>query len=152
MWTWNDIYTFNKLFSIIFGFVNHKISFENDWNLPKKAYGVCNYITNNVSLLLFYNYLFYSTSFSIASAYLQNLNIFNPNRYSGQAKLFPLSNCKNVLFFFRVTVIVLIVESRWTESPRRKFIIEKNSTCYEHEDFKIIQDCHPCTGMLYRIE
>lgn len=55
-------------------------------------------------------------------------------------------------YFSRVTVIVLIVESRWTESPRRKFIIEKNSTCYEHEDYKIIQDCHPCTGMLYQIK
>ncbi|XP_031628658.1 protein JTB [Contarinia nasturtii] len=43
------------------------------------------------------------------------------------------------------TVFVLIVESRWTESPRRNFIIEYNSTCYTHEDFEIIHDCHPCT-------
>lgn len=43
------------------------------------------------------------------------------------------------------TIIVLIVESRWTESPRRKFIIENNSTCYLREEYEIISDCHPCT-------
>ncbi|XP_055303295.1 protein JTB [Sitodiplosis mosellana] len=44
------------------------------------------------------------------------------------------------------TIIVLIVESHWTESsPRRKFVIENNSTCYLREEFEIIRDCHPCT-------
>lgn len=46
----------------------------------------------------------------------------------------------------RATIIVLIVESRWTESPRRNFIIENNSTCYLREEYEIILDCHPCTG------
>lgn len=50
--------------------------------------------------------------------------------------------------FNRATVLVLIIESRWTEFPKQKqFIIEKNSTCYLREDYEVIQDCHPCTGI-----
>lgn len=56
------------------------------------------------------------------------------------------SKCDSYLNISRATIIVLIVESRWTESPRRNFIIESNSTCYLHEDFEIIRNCHPCTG------
>lgn len=46
-----------------------------------------------------------------------------------------------------VTVIVLIIESRWTDENRKskKFIIENNSTCWQHEPYTIIQECHPCT-------
>lgn len=47
---------------------------------------------------------------------------------------------------FRATILVLILESRWTEYPRRNFIIENNSTCYLKQEYEIIRDCHPCTG------
>lgn len=50
-------------------------------------------------------------------------------------------------FHFSVTILVLIIESRWTESPKqRQFIIENNSTCWQREEYEIIRDCHPCTG------
>ncbi|KAJ6642356.1 Protein JTB [Pseudolycoriella hygida] len=46
-----------------------------------------------------------------------------------------------------LTILVLVIESNWTESPRQKqFIIEDNSTCWRREDYTIIQDCHPCTA------
>ena len=49
------------------------------------------------------------------------------------------------------TVIVLIIESRFpdSESTRRsraqQFVIENNSTCWQREEYSVIQECHPCT-------
>lgn len=64
---------------------------------------------------------------------------------------FPKLNLHHILLFStRLTILVLIIESRWTESPRpRQFIIENNSTCWLREEYTIIQDCHPCTGMFF---
>lgn len=50
---------------------------------------------------------------------------------------------------FSVTILVLIIESRWTDIPKQRdssFIIENNSTCWQREEYVIISDCHPCTG------
>lgn len=47
----------------------------------------------------------------------------------------------------RLTILVLIIESQWTEAPRQKqFILENNSTCWLKEEFVILQDCQPCTA------
>uniref|UniRef100_A0A6B2EE48 Protein JTB n=1 Tax=Phlebotomus kandelakii TaxID=1109342 RepID=A0A6B2EE48_9DIPT len=46
-----------------------------------------------------------------------------------------------------LTTLVLIIESRWTGSPKPKqFVIENNSTCWMKEEYEIIQDCHPCSA------
>ncbi|XP_014221015.1 protein JTB [Trichogramma pretiosum] len=48
-----------------------------------------------------------------------------------------------------LTVLVLIVESHWTESPGGKIYvdnIEDNTTCQAGEEFKIISECHPCSA------
>jgi hypothetical protein len=44
-----------------------------------------------------------------------------------------------------LTVIVLIIESKWTEPGKKKFLIENNSTCWLRESFEIIKECHPCS-------
>lgn len=48
-----------------------------------------------------------------------------------------------------VTILVLIVESRYAaEGPRRReqqFVIENNSTCWRHEKYTVVQECHPCS-------
>ncbi|XP_020799983.1 protein JTB [Drosophila serrata] len=49
-----------------------------------------------------------------------------------------------------VTILVLIVESRYAaDGPRRnreqQFIIENNSTCWRHEKYTVVQECHPCS-------
>ncbi|XP_044745586.1 protein JTB-like isoform X2 [Coccinella septempunctata] len=48
-----------------------------------------------------------------------------------------------------LTILVLIIESQWTEardiSRKRTFVIEQNSTCWQHETYEIIKDCEPCT-------
>ncbi|CAD7003463.1 unnamed protein product [Ceratitis capitata] len=49
------------------------------------------------------------------------------------------------------TVVVLIIESRFSdnENARRsraqQFVIENNSTCWQREEYTVIQECHPCT-------
>lgn len=47
--------------------------------------------------------------------------------------------------------MVLIVESHWTDakeiSRKRSFIIEQNSTCWQHESYEVIKDCEPCTEL-----
>lgn len=55
-----------------------------------------------------------------------------------------------ISFLGALTVLVLIVESHWTDGTgtRRKKIfpaIENNSTCWKRETYTVIQDCHPCT-------
>lgn len=59
---------------------------------------------------------------------------------------------KYFLTYFRLTVLVLVVESHWTDatgSRRKKSFpeIENNSTCWKRESYVVIQDCHPCTGV-----
>ncbi|XP_022218138.2 protein JTB [Drosophila obscura] len=48
-----------------------------------------------------------------------------------------------------VTILVLIIESRYAaEGPRRReqqFLIENNSTCWRHEPYTVVQECHPCS-------
>ncbi|KAH8275023.1 hypothetical protein KR018_011324 [Drosophila ironensis] len=51
-----------------------------------------------------------------------------------------------------VTVVVLIVESRYAaDGPRRsrdrdqQFVIENNSTCWRHEPYTVVEECHPCS-------
>ncbi|XP_017773548.1 PREDICTED: protein JTB [Nicrophorus vespilloides] len=54
-----------------------------------------------------------------------------------------------ITFLGVLTILVLIVESHWTEhtnpSRKRVFIVEQNSTCFEKEHFEIIKECEPCT-------
>jgi len=53
---------------------------------------------------------------------------------------------------YRLTLLVLIVESNWTSGNGRNHagVVEKNSSnennCWLHEEFQIIEACHPCTG------
>ncbi|KAH8395055.1 hypothetical protein KR215_006937 [Drosophila sulfurigaster] len=50
-----------------------------------------------------------------------------------------------------VTILVLIVESRYAAEgsvARRRnqqFVIENNSTCWKHEPYTVVQECHPCS-------
>uniref|UniRef100_A0A6P7FVE4 Uncharacterized protein LOC114333088 n=1 Tax=Diabrotica virgifera virgifera TaxID=50390 RepID=A0A6P7FVE4_DIAVI len=48
-----------------------------------------------------------------------------------------------------LTILVLFIESHWTESTRRdkksNFIVEQNSTCWEAGNFEVIKECEPCT-------
>ncbi|XP_030764116.1 protein JTB [Sitophilus oryzae] len=55
-----------------------------------------------------------------------------------------------ITFLGVLTIVVLIVESHWTDnnratSRRNNFIVEQNSTCFEKEPFEVIKDCEPCT-------
>lgn len=48
-----------------------------------------------------------------------------------------------------LTIVVLIIESNWTDAPNRQqqqFILENNSTCWQKEHYTIIKDCEPCTA------
>ncbi|KAH0540608.1 uncharacterized protein LOC123259088 [Cotesia glomerata] len=48
-----------------------------------------------------------------------------------------------------LTVLVLIVESQWTDSTSNKPYIENlehNATCTTNGDYEIITECHPCTA------
>ncbi|XP_058795230.1 protein JTB [Phymastichus coffea] len=48
-----------------------------------------------------------------------------------------------------LTILVLIVESHWTDAKSGNVIvetIEANSTCLSGEDFKVIWECHPCSA------
>ncbi|XP_034939265.1 uncharacterized protein JTBR [Chelonus insularis] len=48
-----------------------------------------------------------------------------------------------------LTVIVLIVESQWTESSNNKPYLENlehNATCAIDGKYEIISECHPCTA------
>lgn len=50
-----------------------------------------------------------------------------------------------------ITILVLIIESRYAAEgslARRRgqqFIIENNSTCWKHETYTVLEECHPCT-------
>lgn len=50
-------------------------------------------------------------------------------------------------FIYSLTILVLFIESEWDLiSPRPKqFVVEKNSTCYQREEFETITHCSPCT-------
>ncbi|XP_028132286.1 protein JTB [Diabrotica virgifera virgifera] len=53
-----------------------------------------------------------------------------------------------------LTILVLFIESHWTESTRRdkksNFIVEQNSTCWEAGNFEVIKECEPCTAFEIR--
>ncbi|KAJ8982912.1 hypothetical protein NQ317_004566 [Molorchus minor] len=53
-----------------------------------------------------------------------------------------------------LTVLVLIVESHWTESnkhlKKQNFVVEQNSTCWEKEKYEVIKDCEPCSAFELR--
>lgn len=55
-----------------------------------------------------------------------------------------------LLIYFSLTILVLIIESHWTEdrdiSRKRTFDIEQNSTCKPNESYEVVKDCEPCTG------
>jgi hypothetical protein len=65
--------------------------------------------------------------------------------------MWHLNNVKSVLYY-RLTLLVLIVESNWTSSNGRNYVaaVDKNSSnennCWLHEEFEIVETCHPCTG------
>ncbi|XP_057324361.1 uncharacterized protein LOC130667009 [Microplitis mediator] len=48
-----------------------------------------------------------------------------------------------------LTILVLIVESQWTDSENNKPYVEnleRNATCTTNGDYEIISECHPCTA------
>lgn len=53
-----------------------------------------------------------------------------------------------------LTVLVLIIESHWTESNRhirkQNFVVEQNSSCWEKEKYEVIKDCEPCSDFELR--
>lgn len=50
-------------------------------------------------------------------------------------------------FIHSLTILVLFIESEWDLiSPKPKqFVDERNSTCYQREEFETIAHCSPCT-------
>lgn len=48
----------------------------------------------------------------------------------------------------RLTVLVLIIESHWTEGAGKLYIknFEPNSTCISGDNYKVLSECHPCTA------
>jgi hypothetical protein len=62
-----------------------------------------------------------------------------------------LKNTETVICY-RLTLLVLIVESHWTSGNGRNHVavVDKNSSnennCWLHEEFEIIELCHPCSG------
>lgn len=52
--------------------------------------------------------------------------------------------------YCRLTILVLIVESHWTDhnkqARKHNFLVEQNSSCWEKEKFDVIKDCEPCSG------
>ncbi|XP_033215160.1 protein JTB [Belonocnema kinseyi] len=49
-----------------------------------------------------------------------------------------------------LTILVLIVESHWTDTSTSKPFIEafeNNSTCLAGENYEIIAECQPCTAL-----
>ncbi|EDV96743.1 protein JTB [Drosophila grimshawi] len=50
-----------------------------------------------------------------------------------------------------LTILVLIIESRYAAeggSARHRsqqFVIENNATCWKHETYTVVQECHPCS-------
>ncbi|XP_015511244.1 protein JTB [Neodiprion pinetum] len=54
-----------------------------------------------------------------------------------------------VTFLGGLTILVLIIESNWTDTDSSKAFVEsveKNSSCYLNEEFDVILECHPCTA------
>ncbi|CAH1982947.1 unnamed protein product [Acanthoscelides obtectus] len=55
-----------------------------------------------------------------------------------------------ITFLVLLTVLVLIIESHWTDGKQRirkpKFLVEQNSTCWEKEKYEVIKDCEPCSA------
>ncbi|KAL1512818.1 hypothetical protein ABEB36_002341 [Hypothenemus hampei] len=54
-----------------------------------------------------------------------------------------------------LTIVVLIVESHWTDnnrstSKKNTFIVEQNSTCFEKGPYEVVKDCEPCTAFELR--
>lgn len=54
---------------------------------------------------------------------------------------------------YRLTILVLILESHLADTlsgshrmKNKTFPTENNSTCWEHQPYKIINECHPCSG------
>ena len=48
----------------------------------------------------------------------------------------------------RLTVLVLIVESHWTDSSNKLYLenYENNATCMSGDEYEITSECHPCTA------
>ena len=66
-----------------------------------------------------------------------------------------MAQCEYYLFF-RLTVVVLILESHFAAesvSPSsashksKQFPTENNSTCWQHQEYTLVSECHPCTGI-----
>lgn len=55
-----------------------------------------------------------------------------------------------ISFLGVLTVLVLIIESHWTERTthplkRQQFPVEQNSTCFLKEKFEVVKECEPCS-------
>lgn len=49
---------------------------------------------------------------------------------------------------YRLTILVLIVESHWTDTPNKLYLdnFENNTTCDSGEEYEITSECHPCSA------
>ncbi|XP_033323663.1 jumping translocation breakpoint protein JTBR isoform X1 [Megalopta genalis] len=47
-----------------------------------------------------------------------------------------------------LTVLVLIVESHWTDNSNKLYIenFENNTACLSGDEYEIISECHPCSA------
>ncbi|KAJ8664366.1 hypothetical protein QAD02_006028 [Eretmocerus hayati] len=53
-----------------------------------------------------------------------------------------------ITFLGGLTVLVLIIESHWTDSAGGNILVksvEANSTCLSGDEYEIVSECHPCT-------
>ncbi|KAG5870806.1 hypothetical protein JTB14_005356 [Gonioctena quinquepunctata] len=59
-----------------------------------------------------------------------------------------------ISFLGILTILVLVVESNWTESNKRNrksnFVVEQNSTCFETEKYEVVKECEPCSAFEIR--
>lgn len=51
-------------------------------------------------------------------------------------------------FYFRLTILVLIVESHWTDNPSKLYLenFENNTRCISGDEYEITSECHPCSA------
>ncbi|KAH1007429.1 protein JTB [Dendroctonus ponderosae] len=60
-----------------------------------------------------------------------------------------------IIFLGALTLLVLVLESYWTENNRtaarkNRFIVEQNSSCFEKEPYVVLKECEPCSAFELR--
>lgn len=53
-----------------------------------------------------------------------------------------------LLISFRLTILVLIVESHWTDNSNKLYLenFENNTRCVSGDEYEITSECHPCSA------